>query len=180
MPNFKIAPMLQAPLILLIAMISMQSSGSFAKYLFNEFPILTVSAMRLLLGSLILALIFKIWQIHFKQVKWSAIISYGIALAGMNMLFYLAINRLPLGIAVSFEFIGPLSVALFYARKEFDFIWVGLAILGLILLFPFDQTSQPLDPIGILFALGAGACWELWENLFLVCKVFVLSCLQSQ
>ena len=162
MPNFKIAPMVQAPLILLIAMISMQSSGSFAKYLFAEFPILTVSAMRLLLGSLILALIFKVWQIHFKQVKWSAIISYGIALAGMNMLFYLAIDRLPLGIAVSFEFIGPLSVALFYARQKFDFIWVGLAILGLILLFPFDQTAQPLDPIGILFALGAGTCWALY------------------
>ena len=162
MPNFKIAPMLQAPLILLIAMISMQSSGSFAKYLFDEFPILTVSAMRLLLGSLILAIIFKVWQIHFKEVKWSAIISYGIALAGMNMLFYLSIKRLPLGIAVSFEFIGPLSVALFYARQKCDFVWVGLAILGLVLLFPFDQAAQKLDTIGILFALGAGACWALY------------------
>lgn len=162
MPNFKIAPIVQAPLILLIAMISLQSSGSFAKYLFAQFPILTVSAMRLLLGALILALIFKIWQINFKQVKWSAIISYGIALAGMNMLFYLAIDRLPIGIAVAFEFIGPLSVALFYARQKFDFIWVGLAILGLILLFPFDQAAQSLDPIGILFALGAGGCWALY------------------
>ena len=162
MPNFKIATMMQAPLILLIAMISMQSSGSFAKYLFDEFPILTVSTMRLLLGSLILAIIFKVWQVHFKQVKWSAIISYGIALAGMNMLFYLSIERLPLGIAVSFEFIGPLSVALFYARQKFDFIWVGLAILGLVLLFPFNQSAQALDSIGILFALGAGACWALY------------------
>lgn len=162
MPNFKIAPMVQAPLILLIAMISMQSSGSFAKYLFGQFPILTVSAMRLFLGALVLALIFKIWQINFKQVKWTAILSYGLALAGMNMLFYLAINRLPLGIAVSFEFIGPLSVALFYARQKFDFIWVGLAILGLILLFPFDQTAEPLDPLGIVFALSAGACWALY------------------
>lgn len=162
MPNFKIAPHVQAPLILLIAMISMQSSSSFAKYLFGQFPILTVSAMRLLLGSLVLALIFKIWQINFKQVKWSAIISYGLALAGMNMLFYLAIDRLPLGIAVSFEFIGPLSVALYYARQKFDFIWVGLAILGLILLFPFNQAAQSLDPIGILLALAAGACWALY------------------
>lgn len=162
MPNFKIAPHVQAPLILLIAMISMQSSGSFAKYLFGQFPILTVSAMRLLLGSLVLAIIFKIWQINFKQVKWSAIISYGLALAGMNMLFYLAIDRLPLGIAVSFEFIGPLSVALYYARQKFDFIWVGLAILGLILLFPFNQAAQSLDPIGILLALAAGACWALY------------------
>ena len=162
MPNFKIAPIVQAPLILLIAMISMQSSGSFAKYLFGQFPILTVSAMRLLLGAVILALIFKIWQIHFRQIKWPAIISYGLALAGMNFLFYLSIDRLPLGIAVSFEFIGPLSVALFYARQKFDFVWVGLAILGLVLLFPFDQAAQPLDPIGIAFALGAGACWALY------------------
>src|SRR5690606_1364043 len=103
MLNFKIAPIVQAPLILLIAMISMQSSGSFAKYLFGQFPILTVSAMRLLLGAVILALIFKIWQIHFKQVKWLAIMSYGLALAGMNLLFYLSIDRLPLGIAVRSE-----------------------------------------------------------------------------
>ena len=162
MLNFKIAPIVQAPLILLIAMISMQSSGSFAKYLFGQFPILTVSAMRLLLGAVILALIFKIWQIHFRQIKWPAIISYGLALAGMNLLFYLSINRLPLGIAVSFEFIGPLSVVLFYARQKFDFVWVGLAILGLVLLFPFDQAAQPLDPIGMAFALGAGACWALY------------------
>ncbi|WP_180124456.1 EamA family transporter [Acinetobacter sp. YH12097] len=162
MPNFKITPALQAPLILLIAMISMQSSGSFAKYLFGQFPILTVSAMRLLLGALILAIIFKIWQINFKQVKLSSILSYGCALAGMNVLFYLSIDRLPLGIAVSFEFIGPLSVALFAARRKFDFIWVGLAILGLILLFPFDQAAQRLDPVGIALALGAGACWALY------------------
>ncbi len=162
MSYFKIAPAVQAPLILLIAMISMQSSGSFAKMLFDQFPIVTVSAMRLLLGALVLALIFKIWHVHFKQVKWKAIMSYGVALAGMNLLFYFAIDRIPLGIAVSFEFIGPLSVALFHARQKFDFIWVGLAILGLVLLFPFDQTAQALDLIGILLALGAGSCWALY------------------
>ncbi len=162
MSYFKIAPAVQAPLILLIAMISMQSSGSFAKMLFDQFPIVTVSAMRLLLGALVLALIFKIWHVHFKQVKWKAIMSYGVALAGMNLLFYFAIDRIPLGIAVSFEFIGPLSVALFHARQKFDFIWVGLAILGLVLLFPFNQAVEPLDPIGILLALGAGSCWALY------------------
>lgn len=162
MPNFKIAPHVQAPLILLIAMISTQSSGSFAKYLFGQFPIVTVSAMRLLLGSLVLALIFKIWQVNFRKVKWSTIISYGIALAGMNLLFYFAISRLHISIAVSFEFIGPLSLALFNARKKFDFVWVGLAILGLVLLFPFGHTTKSLDPIGVLFALGAGVCWALY------------------
>ncbi|MFW1912297.1 EamA family transporter [Acinetobacter sp. ULE_I064] len=162
MPNFKNAPHLQAIVLLFIAMISMQSSGALAKTLFDQFPVITISAMRLLLGSLILAVIFKIWQVNFKQVKWSSIISYGIALAGMNALFYLSIHRIPLGIAVAFEFIGPLSVALFHARQKFDFIWVGLAILGLVLLFPFDQAKQTLDPIAFAFALAAGACWALY------------------
>ena len=162
MSSFKNTPYVQALILLIIAMISVQSSGSLAKILFHDFPILTVAAMRLLFGALILALIFKIWQINFRQVKWQAIISYGFALAGMNALFYLSIDRLPLGIAVSFEFVGPLSVALYYARQKFDFVWVGLAILGLILLFPFDQVSEDLDLIGIGFALGAGACWAIY------------------
>lgn len=162
MMNLKNTPNIQALLLLLIAMISIQSSGSLAKILFQQFPILTVSSLRLLLGSIILAVIFKIWQINFKQVRWKAIVSYGIALAGMNALFYLSIDRLPLGIAVSFEFIGPLSVALYYARQKFDFVWVGLAIVGLVLLFPFDQASQNLDPLGIVFALGAGAFWAIY------------------
>ena len=162
MSSFKNTPYVQALVLLIIAMISVQSSGSLAKILFHDFPILTVAAMRLLFGALILALIFKIWQINFRQVKWQAIISYGFALAGMNALFYLSIDRLPLGIAVSFEFVGPLSVALYYARQKFDFVWVGLAILGLILLFPFDQVSEDLDLIGIGFALGAGACWAIY------------------
>ena len=160
--NLKNTPHIQALLLLLIAMISIQSSGSLAKILFQQFPILTVSSLRLLLGSIILAIIFKIWKINFKQVRWKAIVSYGIALAGMNALFYLSIDRLPLGIAVSFEFIGPLSVALYYARQKFDFVWVGLAIVGLVLLFPFDQASQSLDPLGIAFALGAGAFWAIY------------------
>ena len=162
MMNLKNTPHIQALLLLLIAMISIQSSGSLAKILFQQFPILTVSSLRLLLGSIILAVIFKIWQINFKQMRWKAIVSYGIALAGMNALFYLSIDRLPLGIAVSFEFIGPLSVALYYARQKFDFVWVGLAIVGLVLLFPFDQASQSLDPLGITFALGAGAFWAIY------------------
>ena len=162
MLNLKSPTYLQAIILLLIAMVSVQSSGALAKVLFEHFPVLTISAMRLLIGSLILAIFFKIWQTDFTQVRWKAIISYGFALAGMNALFYLSIQRLPLGIAVSFEFIGPLSVALFHARQKFDFIWVGLAILGLVLLFPFDKASQSLDPIGIAFALGAGACWALY------------------
>lgn len=162
MLNLKNSSYFHAVFLLFIAMLCVQSSGSLAKILFQQFPVLTVSAMRMLLGALILAIIFQIWKINFKSVRWSSILSYGIALAGMNGLFYLSIERLPLGIAVSFEFIGPLSVALYYARQKYDLLWVCMAILGLILLFPFDQATQSLDLTGIAFAIGAGACWALY------------------
>lgn len=162
MLNLKNSSYFQAVFLLFIAMLCVQSSGSLAKILFQQFPVLTVSAMRMLLGALILAIIFQIWKINFKSVRWSSILSYGIALAGMNGLFYLSIERLPLGIAVSFEFIGPLSVALYYARQKYDLLWVSMAILGLILLFPFDQATQSLDLTGIAFAIGAGACWAVY------------------
>ena len=162
MLNLKNSSYFQAVFLLFIAMLCVQSSGSLAKILFQQFPVLTVSAMRMLLGALILAIIFQIWKINFKSVRWSSILSYGIALAGMNGLFYLSIERLPLGIAVSFEFIGPLSVALYYARQKYDLLWVCMAILGLILLFPFNQATQSLDLTGIAFAIGAGACWAVY------------------
>ena len=97
---------LQALIFLLVAMICVQSSGSLAKVLFQSYPVLTVSAMRLCFGALILAVIFQAWKIEWQQVRWKAIISYGLALAGMNALFYLSVQRLPLGIAVAFEFVG--------------------------------------------------------------------------
>ncbi|MDP7818808.1 EamA family transporter, partial [Acinetobacter baumannii] len=86
---------------LILAMLSVQSSASLAKVLFQNFPVLTVSAMRLCIGAFILAFIFQIWKINFSQVRWKAILSYGFALAGMNALFYLSLERLPIGIAVA-------------------------------------------------------------------------------
>lgn len=153
---------LQALIFLLVAMICVQSSGSLAKVLFQSYPVLTVSAMRLCFGALILAVIFQAWKIEWQKVRWKAIISYGLALAGMNALFYLSLQRLPLGIAVAFEFVGPLSIALYYARQKYDLIWVCCAIVGLLLLFPFHQASHHLDLIGIAYALAAGACWALY------------------
>ena len=148
--KIRLSPMLKTPLhavlLLMIAMLCVQGSGSLAKILFQSFPVLTVSAMRLFFGAMILAIIFRIWKINFKHVRWKAILSYGVALAGMNGLFYLSLERLPLGIAVAFEFIGPLSVALYHAKQRFDFIWVGFAILGLILLFPMQQAQQGQAP----------------------------------
>ena len=151
-----------ALLCVLVAMVVMQSSGSLAKVLFQQFSPLSVSFMRLLFGALILALIFRVWTVQFRAIHWRIIIAYGVALSGMNVLFYLALARLPLGIVVTLEFVGPLSVALFHARQKIDVLWILCVIAGLVLLLPLEDTQHALDPVGILLALGAGACWGLY------------------
>lgn len=152
----------QSIALLIIAIVSVQASASLAKILFASFPVLSISALRLFLGFALLAVFFQIWRVAWQQIRWVSILGYGLALAGMNALFYLSLSRLPLGIAVSFEFIGPLSVALLHAKHRYDLIWVGLAIVGLLLLFPWNQTQQALDTVGIFLAIGAGACWAVY------------------
>jgi inner membrane transporter RhtA len=82
---------------------------------------------------------------------------YGIALAGMNLAFYSSIDRIPLGIAVTFEFVGPLSVAVVGSRRALDLVWVGLAAAGILLLSDFG--SGDLDALGVGLALLAGSFW---------------------
>ncbi|MCF9045461.1 EamA family transporter [Acinetobacter nectaris] len=151
-----------AILLLLIAIVSIQFSGSLAKILFQTHDVLVVATMRLGISATILAIVGRLWTINWNNIQWKTIITYGMALSGMNALFYMSLKYLPLGIAVSFEFIGPLAVALFHAKQKFDFIWVGLAILGMCLLFPFNKGQLSFDVVGITYALGAGACWACY------------------
>jgi inner membrane transporter RhtA len=87
---------------------------------------------------------------------------FGLALGAMNWAFYEAIDRIPLGIAVTFEFIGPLSVALVGSRRRLDLAWVACAAAGILLLADGGGGSGPLDPLGIAFALVAGICWAAY------------------
>ncbi|MCD4597379.1 LOG family protein [Proteus mirabilis] len=80
----------------------------------------------------------------------------------MNYLFYLALETIPLGIAVALEFTGPLAVAMFSSRRAIDFLWIILVIAGLGLLLPIGDNIHGLDPLGILYALGAGVGWALY------------------
>lgn len=77
----------------------------------------------------------------------------------MNLMFYLAIERIPLGIAVALEFTGPLAVALLSSKRKLDLLWVALAMAGIGLLLPWQTEATALDPLGVALALGAGACW---------------------
>jgi len=84
----------------------------------------------------------------------------------MNLCIYIAVERIPLGIAVALEFIGPLTLAVALSRRRIDLLWVALAILGLALILPLSPTiSQGLSPVGILFALIAAGLWAAYSLL---------------
>ena len=148
--------------VILIAMLSIQSGASLAKSLFPLVGAPGVTALRIVLGTAILVVIFKPWRLRFKKEQRLPLLFYGLSLGAMNYLFYLSIQRIPLGVAVALEFTGPLAVALFGSRRPLDFVWVALAVLGLWFLLPLGQSVAQIDPIGALLALGAGACWAVY------------------
>ncbi|STM21011.1 threonine and homoserine efflux system [Escherichia coli] len=114
--------------ILLVAMASIQGGASLAKSLFPLVGAPGVTALRLALGTLILIAFFKPWRLRFAKEQRLPLLFYGVSLGGMNYLFYLSIQTVPLGIAVALEFTGPLAVALFSSRRPVDFVWVVLAV----------------------------------------------------
>ncbi|QDX30363.1 threonine/homoserine exporter RhtA [Dickeya poaceiphila] len=146
-------------LLIVIAMLSIQTGAAIAKMVFPLIGASGVTALRLAIGSLILLLVFKPWRLRFGSERLSLLI-YGITLGGMNYLFYLALRTVPLGIAVALEFTGPLAVALLASRRLLDVVWVLLAAAGLWLLLPLGQHIDNVDVTGAVFAVGAGACWS--------------------
>ncbi|MFK3660106.1 threonine/homoserine exporter RhtA [Scandinavium sp. NPDC088450] len=148
--------------VILIAMCSIQSGAALAKSLFPLVGAPGVTALRLALGTLILVCVFKPWRLRFTAEQRVPLLLYGLSLGAMNYLFYLSIQRIPLGVAVALEFTGPLAVALFGSRRPVDFLWVALAVLGLWFLLPLGQNIAHVDLTGAALALGAGACWAVY------------------
>src|SRR5699024_7140731 len=121
------------------------------------------TSVRLVMAAVILLIIFRPWRRRIPARAWRAIAIYGVALGAMNFLFYQALARVPLGIAVALEVTGPLMVALFASRRLRDLIWVLLAVAGLgVLLWPGGGPATGLNWLGVVCALGAGGCWALY------------------
>lgn len=145
--------------LLLIAMTSIQSGAAIAKQLFPIIGANGVTMLRLIMAAIILWVILRPWRHMPTRSQWPALLVYGITLGLMNFLFYLSIDRIPLGIAVALEFSGPLVVALWNSRRVLDIAWVALALTGILLLMPQEGLNHSLDITGVLLALGAGVCW---------------------
>jgi inner membrane transporter RhtA len=148
--------------MLLAAMCSIQFGASLAKSLFPVLGPAGATAMRLVLATLILLAIYKPWRGASLQGSWRSLLIYGASLGFMNLAFYLALERVPMGIVVAIEFLGPLGVAIAASGRVIDFAWVLLAVIGLALLLPLTEHATRLDPIGVLYALLAGLGWALY------------------
>ncbi|HEV7959731.1 MAG TPA: EamA family transporter, partial [Rhizomicrobium sp.] len=146
---------------LLVAMFCFQTGASLAKQLFPAVGAEGTVALRTGLSALILIALWRPWHARLTSNNWQALAVYGAALGIMNFLFYMALRTVPLGIAVALEFSGPLAVALFSSRRLTDFLWVALAIMGLLILLPIRHAAG-LSWSGAALALGAGFCWALY------------------
>lgn len=146
-----------AVICVFVAMITIQSGASLAKQLFQQVGVLGTITYRVGFAAIMLCLVFKPWRNKPEQLP--SVIVYGLCLGGMNTAFYFAIERIPIGIAVALEFVGPLMVAIFSSKNRVDLLWAFMAIIGLVLLLPDLRAADGLDPLGFILALGAGACW---------------------
>jgi inner membrane transporter RhtA len=115
--------------------------------------------LRVGFSAVLVVLLWRPWRWPLRPGDAGALLRYGVALGGMNLLFYLSLQTIPFGVAVAIEFSGPMAVALFASRRPLDFVWLGLAVLGLGLLLPLGEGSTALDPLGVAFALAAAVCW---------------------
>lgn len=149
--------------LLVFAIVSIQCGASLAKQLFPQIGVAATTFLRVFFASLVLIPLFRPWREKLTLSQCKTVFLYGLSLGLMNSLFYLSLNKLPLGIAVALEFTGPLAVALMSSRKKIDILWSFLACLGLFMILPiFDFRGSELDPLGILYALGAGFCWAMY------------------
>ena len=147
-------------ILLVIAGLACQEVGaSIAVLLFPQVGPLGMVMLRLVFSAVILLLIARPRLRGHSRVDWTSVALFGLVLALMNALFYLALERLPLGVTVTIEVLGPLVLSIVASRRASAWLWALLALAGVVAL---GGGWDRLDPLGVLFALGAAASWAFY------------------
>lgn len=146
----------------LLSMLSIQGGAALAKTLFPALGAAGTTGVRVTLAALILLAVFRPNLRALSSADWRAIVPYGAALGLMNLSFYASLTHLPLGLAVTLEFVGPLVLSLVLSRRPADFAWVALAALGIWLITPRGGSTGQADLLGMGLALLAGALWAAY------------------
>lgn len=146
--------------LVLVGLACQEIGASLAVLLFDEVGPLGMVMLRLVFAAMVLLLIARPSLRGHSRAAWLAVVRFGVVLALMNGLFYLALERLPLGVTVTIEVLGPLTLSIIAARRASAWLWAGLAFLGVVALG--GGGWDRLDPLGVAFALGAAASWALY------------------
>src|SRR5690606_2431383 len=144
----------------LLSMICVQGGASIAKQLFPVIGPVSTSALRIGLAALLVNLIVRPNYTQFNAQQWLYCLFYGVGIAAMNLIFYIAIQRIPLGLGVTVEFIGPLFLAFLFSKKWLDILWSSLACAGILLIVPWGE--QDTDVLGLVLASAAGIFWAVY------------------
>ena len=141
------------------AVASVQFGAGLAATLFDDLGPVGTVLLRVGFAAVVLVAVWRPRVRGLRREERWLVAAFGVSLAAMNGLYYLAIDRIPQGVAVTFEFVGPLGVALAASRRGLDVVWAAFAAAGVGLLGGFGSS---LDPAGVAFALGAGAWWAAY------------------
>jgi inner membrane transporter RhtA len=141
----------------LVAIVSVQVGSSVAKGLFDDLGAAGATLLRLGLSALLLLAVLRPAVRHWTRTSWASSLLMGGAMAGMNLSFYLALRTVPLGVAVTVEFLGPLLLAVVQTRRRVDLLWAALAAGGVALLGLDGSSDVPVS--GLLLAFLAGLFW---------------------
>jgi len=147
-------------LLVLAGVASVQLGAAFGKTLFDDVGPAGTVLLRQAFAALVLVLAWRPRIRGRSAADWRLVAVFGVVLATMNLSIYAAIDRIPLGIAVTIEFVGPLGVAVAGSRRALDLLWVALAAGGILLLSDFGTAD--LDLLGVLLALLAGCLWAAY------------------
>ncbi|MDF9716002.1 EamA family transporter [Nocardioides sp. ChNu-99] len=145
--------------LVLVGIASVQLGAAVAKGLFGEVSPTTIVWLRLVTSTLVLLAWARPQVRGRSRSDWLVVLGFGLSLGTMNWAIYQSFARIPLGIAVTIEFVGPLALALVGSRRPRDLVWVGLAAAGVVLL---GAEPADLDPVGVAFALVAGVAWAAY------------------
>lgn len=149
-----------APLLALTAMLSVQIGAAVAKTRFDEVGSVGAATLRLVIGAVVLALVVRPRVRHWTRAQWLAAVLLGLALGGMNVFIYVAFATIPIGVAVTIEFLGPLTLSLAHTRRWRDAVWAVLALAGVVLLGVGPSAIG--DVGGVLAAVLAAGCWAAY------------------
>ena len=148
--------------LVLTGVTSIQFGAALAATMFDDLGPGGTSAIRLGFAAIVLMAVWRPRVRGRRMPELRLVALFGLTLGAMNLFFYEALDRIPLGVAVTMEFAGPLVIAVATSRRRLDLLWAALAALGIVLLSGVGGIGDGLDPVGVVLILCAAACWAIY------------------